>query len=459
MKHTALVLLSGIIFHAVCGLLSEEDVILKTLSQNSDLKIEQLKIRKGALDFKDAHSKKLPDFNLTLSGMRTDSASLASGSVTVRQHIPGGGQISGSAEQGRSERFPESGFYDRTFTASIEQPLLKGAWGADPVEYSIQVSSVNQTLLSLQNKQTILSQLSEARKHFWDLYEKKMLLDISQKRSDQAMEILAGQRARYRIGEASVLDTLSAALESAAAEQDLLRSQFEYESARSTLATFLNEDTDSISITDSVILDIPDLPEPQEFMKMAREFDPQLEIFGRMKELLNIQLKQARNELLPTVNVQASYSRSASDPKFFSSIAPQANKSIGLILNYDLPQTSNRSEIERRKLDLEIQEENQKQHRIDLEHQLSELKRRWKQDKLQVEFAHTSSELAQKQFQATLKGYELGTESRLSMIKAQNDLTAARTSYAQSLVQLKKLQIIIDEITGTTLNRFGVELK
>ncbi|MFP4014748.1 MAG: TolC family protein, partial [Chitinispirillaceae bacterium] len=220
-----------------------------------------------------------------------------------------------------------------------------------------------------------------------------------------------------------------------------------------------NEDADSISISDSVSLNFPDLPEPREFMDLARKYDPQLEIFSRMRDLLNMHLKQAKNELLPTVNVQASYSRSALDSRFFSSFTPQANKSIGLILSYDLPQTSNRSEIERRRLDLEIQGENEKQHKINLEHQLGELKRRWEQDKLQVEYAQASSELAQKQFDATMKGYELGTENRLSMEKAQNDLTAAQTSYAQSLVQLKKLQIIIDEITGATFNRFGVELK
>lgn len=454
-----MILLSGILLHTFSEPLSEKDIIMKALSQNSDLKIEQLRIRKGDLDLKDAHARKRPNLNFTLSGTTTDSASSASGSVTARQHIPGGGQISGSAQQGRSGNFSGSDIYDRAITARIEQPLLRGAWGADPVEHSVKVSSVNQTLLSLQSKQTILSRLSEARQHFWNLYERKMFLAISRKRSEQANDILTSQRARYRIGEASVLDTLSAALESAAAEQNLLRSQFEHESARSTLATFLNEDADSISISDSVSLNFPDLPEPREFMDLARKYDPQLEIFSRMRDLLNMHLKQAKNELLPTVNVQASYSRSALDSRFFSSFTPQANKSIGLILSYDLPQTSNRSEIERRRLDLEIQGENEKQHKINLEHQLGELKRRWEQDKLQVEYAQASSELAQKQFDATMKGYELGTENRLSMEKAQNDLTAAQTSYAQSLVQLKKLQIIIDEITGATFNRFGVELK
>ncbi|MFP4163888.1 MAG: TolC family protein [Chitinispirillaceae bacterium] len=459
MKHLKLILLSGFLFCNLADPLSEEDIVFRTLSQNTDLVVERLQIEKSALDLKDAHSPKYPTLNFSLSGNRTDSATLTSGSATVKQHIPGGGQITGSTQQGHSKPLNASSLYNRSFTASIEQPLLKGAWGADPVQYSIRVSSINENLLSLQNKQTILSQLSLARRHYWDLYEKKALLDISKKRTGQAKKILEAQKARYRIGEATVLDTLSAALEWSSAEQQLLGAQFQYESARSTLAAFLREDADSITITDSMNMEIPDLPQPQEFTKLAREYDPQMEIFNRMRELLSLHLKQEKNDLLPSLDVQASYSRSALDPKFFSSIAPHANKSIGLILSYDFPQTSTRSNIKRRELDLQIQKENEKQHKIDLETRLNELKRRWKLDKLQVEYARASSQLAQKQYEATMKGYELGTESRLSLIKAQNDLASAKSSYAQSLVQMKKLQIILEEITGTTFNRFGVQLK
>ncbi len=460
MKKLTLLLFFCFAFISFGDPLSEQDIIVKALAQNAELKIEKLSIEKSLLDITDASSRRLPNLNVSLGGSLDDSTGNLTGSSTLSQHIPGGGTISARIAQSSLKiRSPGSDLYNNSISAEIEQPLLKGAWGADPVQNTIKITFLNHKLSSLRNRVTVLSKISEARQYFWDLYGKSSLLDIAAKRSEQAGQILASQRARFNVGEASVLDTLSAALEYSASQQDYLNAQFQHESSLSALAAFLGESPENITIPDSVDLVIPEIPDPDEFIETARKVDPQIEIFKHMKELLTVQLQQSRNALLPTLNLQASVSRDASGLDMLQQNISRTNSSIGLILSYDLPRTETQSNISRIKLDQEIQEISLKSHEANLDHQLRELQRRWKLDKMKIQYAQMSSDLAQKQFDATVKGYELGTESRLSLIKAQNDLASARNSYVVSLVELKRLQIIIDEITGVTFDRFGVELK
>ncbi|MDG5814986.1 TolC family protein [Chitinispirillales bacterium ANBcel5] len=437
--------------------LSENDVLLKALSNNTDIRIHNLESQTDSLKLREVSSKRLPQVSLRGSGSLDDSISSANASATVSQTIPGGGTVFGTVEQsGGIQRSTSRSTSDRRYVAGVEQPLLRNAWSNSPVELGIQITTINNELLSIGRRQRILSTLSDVRNLYWNAFERKELQRIQENQVTLTEEFMKSERERFVIGEASALDTLSAALQYANAKRNMLRIENESQSSLYRLAAALGVDASEVTISQQQDVLIPDIGDPDELIDKALKYDPQVKIFERMQELTSLRIKQRRNDLLPELNLRASYDYNP-QPSQIPPLQPSGSgASIGFVLNYSLPSVSTRSQIEQQELSLKSEELSFEQHRLEQRYFLKELRDKWQQDKEMLHYSNLSVDLAYKQYEATKRGYELGTEDRLSLIKAQNDLVAAEVTAIQAIIDLKRLQIVIEEITGTLFDRFGV---
>ncbi len=456
-----LLLLAAVRFTPSADLLSERDAVIKALSSTTDIQIQKIESQRDSLTLRSAQSATLPQLSINISSLLNDSATLNVATGTLSQSLPGGGRLFGTAEHQFGTQWHSSSNMSNTrFTVGVEQPLLKSAWSHAPVRTGIKITSLNNEILSIQRERSILSELSKIRNLYWSVYEQKQLERIIQSRLDQTKEHYMTEQQRYRLGEASPLDTLSAALQYVNAQRTLLSSRNTARNTLFRLASALRTDVESIVLPDSADLTVPDIPEPQQFIDLARRYDPQIQILQRMQELTALQVRQRHNNLLPEINVRTSYTHEQRRPDpFYDDNFSWGNGSVQFVLNYSLPAVSARAEKQKQELSLLINEYNTEQHSIDQAYYLEELRERWHQDTVQLEFADLSVELAQQQYEAVKHGYELGTEDRLSLIAAQNDLAAAKVSAIQAKIELKRFQIVFEEITGTLFERFGVQLQ
>ncbi|KMQ52110.1 outer membrane efflux protein [Chitinispirillum alkaliphilum] len=459
MIYSALLILAAFTFLSAGGL-TERDVVLKALSLNTDIRVYQLESQRDSLTMLSVSSARLPQFSINLNSVLDDSLSISRATGTISQRIPGGGTLFGTAEQNLgSQRGGSLRANSTKFSAGIEQPLLRNAWSNSPVDVEIQITSLNNEILSTQREQQILSTLSDIRNFYWSVYEQRELDKISQRRYEQAKRHLFTERQRFALGEASQLDTLSASLQVVNAQRDLLSSQNRTRNTLLRLASVLRTEIDSIVLPDSIEVTIPDIPEPEEFLRLARRYDPEGEVLERMQQLTSLRIQQSRNALLPELNVRASYTHEERWSEFFPQELPGNSGSIEFVLNYSLPATSARAEKKKHELSLTMNEYSTEQHEVDREFYFDELLHKWQQDKLQLHFANLTAELAQKQYEAVKQGYELGTEDRLSLINAQNELASAEIDAVQAKIEMKRFQIVFEEITGKLFEQFGVHLK
>ncbi len=494
-KTVPFVFLCGILQAALAQpLLTEQDVVKQVLENNLSVESLELQKQQSILDAHNAQGQWLPrlavrvkqDFTPldsssaaygdSILGERKTSTSTGVG-VNATQALPGGGSLSADVDVNRSETFHQDDIliedfgdgplgaldgpdYGNSWSLEYRQPLLRGAWGNDPVKHSIYIQRLDQQNLTLEQKRRIIEIISDSRNRYWDVFEKNALIDLYEKQRIHAKQRLDADRARLSIGRATPLDTLNAALSLMKAQTEIMRLRGEISLAKNQLANVLGRDTlcDSTHTSDSI--DLKALHSSEQLLNQALEFDPQLKIFSIINERIVEEQRKARNDLLPQVDFSASYRRNARDSDLMGSGRSfDHNLVLSLIAEYSLPIRTGRNEIRSIELQLRDSRIQEKQRRDRIKLQIDELRTAWEQELRTLEILKKAKEVARKQLEASQEGYRLGTIDRLSLVDAENAFLSASIDLLRSQLTMKRTQILIEEVTGTVLPTFGVVLQ
>jgi outer membrane protein TolC len=455
--------------------LTEQDALYRALKNNIDISVTRLQLAADSLSWLATRAGRLPTLDLegsadyapldksTYGGVTTDnSKDLSAGAAaTATQVLPGGATISAGADQNASWQkmdFDSAG-YTTKLSVSITQPLLKNAWSNAPFDYTLQVEKLNHEQFSLSQKKQLLSTLSTVRSRYWSWYEKKQLLNIAGQNLEYSRKQMAVARQKFRVGQATELDTLSAALDALQSQQSQMNATADEASARRDLAVVLSTTPDSLELANDLTVTVADLPPAETFLSLVEAYDPQLRIFAVAREKLKLEEKKRRADFWPSLSASGSYSHSlAGDTLFSDNTSSSQNALVSLILSYSLPTTQARVNAAQNRLSQEENDLEREKYRRDLVNKVTELVDSWQLEKARLEIMAISRTVAQKQLDAAQKGYQLGTVDRLALEKAQNDFTQVAVLYFQALVSLKRLEITFDEMSGQILKKFGVNL-
>jgi outer membrane protein TolC len=295
----------------------------------------------------------------------------------------------------------------------------------------------------------LASTLSEIRRRYWTFYESRQKLAISEEAMGHAQTVLLRERTRFSLGDAAVIDTLEASLELLKVQRIHIDNVSAAARARNDLATALMLAPDAVVCPESLDVEVGELPDPQSLIRQVRAYDPQRNIFELMQRKLGMAVERDKGELLPQIDLSASYRY---DDQHDNSV-------VSLILSYSLPTkarqiTKARTALEFRQVCLEREE-----YELELENKIGELIDNWNLERQKLSVAKTSSVIARLKLDAATEGNRLGTVDRLSYIKAQNDFLTEASAYLQQQIGLKRLEIMLDEITGNLFSRFAVELQ
>ncbi|MBD3319576.1 MAG: hypothetical protein GF350_00600, partial [Chitinivibrionales bacterium] len=372
--------------------------------------------------------------------------------------IPGGGEIAaGVSESITSPVRGPSVEYETGLSLSYTQPLLKGAWKYAEQDYAVTIARYDSREFTLNQQKKILEKISGIRQQYWSLYEKARRRDIYIGEKTLNEKRLATERKRFAVGGGTQMDTLSAALELLKAEQNYLNAQYELSLAKKNIAADLSIATDTISLDTSVSVEVFDPPPAHEFIAMAERFDPQLKIYRTLREKLAFESEKLRNDKLPSVNLEASWSRTARDslPLGAGSYLASSNL-VKLIFSYSIP---SKKKTIAEKLGAIDRKENRlewEQYKRELAVRLSDLLEQWDKEKQDLLIAVKAEEIAAQLLEAARAGYAIGTVDNLSYLKAQNEYSRAAIERLEKEVVLKRIEILFDRVTGMALTKFGV---
>lgn len=448
--------------------LSEKDAVMWALEANPDIMVSFISSHRESLTLQQAEADWLPGMQLSAesaynplsSGAVAPDPSLHNAAaVTFSQIIPGGGVAGISMHQSVSTVLDTSiQKYGSSIDASYTQPLLKNAWGNAALDNKIKIALLNHQAFSLRQKKNILAELSAVRTRFWTYYEQKQLEQIALDASTFAEEQHAYEQARFSIGQSAELDTLNAALALSQAEKRLLYARNGVRQARRDLGVRLMLAGDAIEIPDNPNASVHTLPTAEVFIKMAKKFDPELQIFALTRERLQHQYKNDRNQLLPQLDAVVSYQYAQAGNELFSNGGVSKNALVKLVFGYALPIRATRMASEHTRF---LQKENEiqaKRYRFLLKNNITNLIDTWELERMGLKIMRKSADIAQRQLTAMNAAYQLGSISRLALLEAENARTSAATEFVRAQVTMKRLEIIFDEITGKLFDTFGVQL-
>jgi outer membrane protein TolC len=264
-------------------------------------------------------------------------------------------------------------------------------------------------------------------------------------------------RTRHSLGLAASLDTLSAKLAWINAISRLHDAESNEMQTREELAFYCGLDFKSVVIDSTLAVSLTRLPPPEQMIREAEQFDPQLRIFDVAAERLELTRAHTRNSLLPNVDLTASmrrsHSESTEEEHFFS------NSVIGLIASYAFPVKSRKLALEKTNVSIKVNDLERKQYKKELLLKVRELNRSWEREFRSIEIARSARQIAEQTLDATREGHSVGTVDRLSLDKAENDYRIAVIDLLEKEIIMKQLEIVFDELTGATLTRLGVAIE
>lgn len=469
--------------------LTEKDVLVNALKSNYDILVIGIEKQSDSIDVVAAESSTLPEIALhlgskvypldstertihvdtTIQTQNIDS-SFTIGSnnqylvndfeVTASQSFPGGGVLSGSLKESHNKNFStDSSNYTTDIELLFTQPLLKnGLKFANPA-YAIKIRHLDNSQFSLEQKKRILSSLTSVRLLYWELFEKQMLRTIFLDQMIFARKHLETERIKHKIGNTTVIDTLSAHLDYLQAKGSYLGAQTEVALAQKELIVALALDVDSLSVDTADLIQITQLPPPDTFLTMVESFDPQCAVFSVVSEKLALQELYQKNQLLPSLGVQAGVNYSASGDAPFSKSYSAINGVVGVVLSYSFPVRNKLLDIQQTQLAKKKNTLSQEHYKRKLKKQIQDLYLSWRQELQSLQIAQASKEIALQKFHASKAGYEIGTVDQLTLDKAEDDYVETSIRLLQKQILMKRLEIVFDEITGVVLSKFGVTIE
>lgn len=452
--------------------ITEREAVIYALSHNSDILLSNSNASYDSISLLAAKSGWLPELslesNLPLkSDLESNTTGQLEASAGINQNVPGGGAIKSSYTYNILGK-PSGGADQRsgTFEVSFNQPLINGVGRYSDLNYDISIKSLENRQVSLEAKKSILSTLSDIRNLYWNyfaLISKSATFEQEVSRTSDLLEIA---KSSFAIGEASALDTLSACYDYTSARQNLLDSRISEHQARNDLALALSVPPESLETKDTLNQEIPDLPAPATLITLTRQYDPQLKIFEQISQQLLVTKKKTFNSMLPSLNAQASLNFDRSFYSTYSQTFPPVenyesltkNGVVSLIFSYTFPQRKNAYSRKQTGLKMQDNITSQKKYEEELTVKLNELAESWNQEKQRIELAKKGKQIAELQYICAEKEYKLGTIERIALTDAQNKLVESEIKLTEMLVEMKKLEIILDQITGTLFQRFSLSV-
>jgi outer membrane protein TolC len=260
------------------------------------------------------------------------------------------------------------------------------------------------------------------------------------------------ERARFAIGTVALIDTLSASLQMAQAQQALFGDSLLLLKARNQLALTLMSRPDSLALVDSVAFELNSLPAAEQLLAQVQHYNPDRQIFELTAQRLQLQQERAKNQLLP--DLRANVSVALDDDTEQWSLY---NRSVvSLLVSYSLPVRKKRNLLAEIKLEEQKNSYGTQLNDQQLRVAVEELVTTWDQERQRLDLAKTSQNIANQHFIAAQRGYELGTVDYLRYIEAENSLRDASLQLLSQQIGLKRLEITFDELSGNLFARFGV---
>jgi outer membrane protein TolC len=372
--------------------------------------------------------------------------------------------LSGEDEESTFNDFIEE--WSGTLQASVTQPLLRGAgrtvnkariWQAENARYQ------SEEALRL----TVMQTMGDVIKAYWDLAGSVENVRVRRKSVDNAERLLEITQKRLDIGTASPLDVVQAQAGVATRQSDLISAQSLVADAGDQLKRLANiQDDGRLSGKLLMPVDRPS-PEPvvldvESSIDLALEHRPEVRNADLAIANAEIGLQEARNGLLPQLDLQGSVSRGGRDHKpreVFYGIRDNNDHtwSVGLTGSLPLRNRSARGNYHVAEIGLDEAALRKEQTIQDLILRVRVAARAVDTNQFLVESNRQTRLVQETNLKAEERRLTLGLTTNFQILQVEEDLTTAEVGELRAMIELEKSLVDLSLSEGVLLDRLGIE--
>jgi outer membrane protein TolC len=485
--------------------LSLADVVARALQKNLALQAAVISPQISEMSVKQANEKYIPSFSFGYTDSSNKSASYSWLDTTGSQTITFGTNYSGSATQ----QLPTGGSFSISVTGSktdtnakaqtinpryqgqlqfqLTQPLLQG-FGPKIANYSIIVARNNLDISETSFAKTVQDTVYSVTTAYWSLVYAIENLKVQRLALQLAQDFLVKNQRSVEIGTLSPLDVMSAQAEVASREANIIAAEASVKNAEDQIKMLINlSDEEENGLRSLVALDKPKLEEQKVDLDQAlltamqKRTDLKISQLGIKNNELS--LSYTKNQLLPNLSLNASffgpgvsgtqilYLGNPLDGNIVGTVpgtGTQAlkdafgfkypNWSVRLNLSLPLSNIISRAALTQSQLSMNQAllslKNTEKQVVLEIRNAVRSLDTTYKQ----VQAFRVARELAEKKLSAEEERLRVGLSTNYLVLQYQRDLTSARVSELNAIINYNIAQVGLDRSMGTILEKRNIKI-
>lgn len=365
---------------------------------------------------------------------------------------------------------PNSFLFNPSYTGglafTLTQPLLRNA-GTEVNKTFIRIAHNNAQVEEQTFRDRVLTVVATVEQTFWELVFANENMKVGQSALKAAEELLAGNRAKAKAGVMSAVEVLQAEAGVASRVEQILIAEKAIYDQEDQLRRLLSP-TD---LAQDVHLQPIDQPlqtlEPitlEEAIDVAIERRPEILQAVKNIETSDLNVKFAKNQLLPTLSAQGTVGLSGlgagTNDMFQRNFGGEFyNYGGGLVLSYPLGNRSAISQFNRRQLEAQNAQSTLQSIRGQIIVSVKEAVRRVRTDFKRIETTRSARILAEKQLQAEQERFKVGLSTTIFVLQFQRDLAIARGNELRAIVDYNKSLSNLTRNKAITLERYNMVLQ
>jgi outer membrane protein TolC len=357
---------------------------------------------------------------------------------------------------------------------SFAQPLARN-FKIDTVRQQLELAKLTRETSDVTLRQAIILTQRNVRYAYWNLAYAIASLAVERQSLDLAMESLKNNRARVEVGTMAPIDIIQAESEVASREQGVIVAESQVSQAEDSLRTLIFDP----SIPDfwNIKLELTDRPEFQTpkidvdaAIKNALERRTDLIQARNNLRMSDVNLSYFHNQLLPDVNVQASYQvagQGGTEIQFGGGFPPVAigkgtvgygtilsqmfqnefpTWSVGVAFSYPLGTSTAEASLARSRLQYTQSQLQLRNSELQVTSQVRDVGRQVNTNMRRVAATRAASQLAAKRLEAEQKKFAAGMSTSFLVFQAQRDLAQAQSDELSSLLDFNKSLVDFEAI-------------
>ena len=478
--------------------LTLEDSIVRALKNNLNLAVEVFNPELADATLARAKEAFLPSLDLNYNGEKNQEppywfiqgagvvkSKLTSYGASVVQLLPTGGNVSLSLQGYKSDTNQAFQLinprYGNTLRFDLTQPLLRD-FGPKIARREILVSRNNLDISRSQFEATLMNTVYLVQEAYWNLVYAIENLNVNKQSLQLARDLLAKNKKEVEVGTLAPLEVLNAEATVAQREADILQAEALIRRGEDVLKSLVNPASDAdlralkLVPTDKPVLK-PASISFDEALAQALERRPDLAVNRTTIQNNRIDLRVARNQLLPKLDLKLSYWSPGisgdrliylNDDPFLGVIIGTEkgggskafrdatkflynNWTVGLTLSVPVADVVGRANLALARIALDQNTARLKNQEQQIALEVGDAVRSVETDAKRVDAYRIARELAAKRLEAETKKLGVGLTTNYFVLQYQEELATARSMEIKALVDYNVSLARLEQVVGSSL--------